>query len=86
MIRTEAVEQANEALDWVEKAQRFLREAEAHIRLRAYHEPDSPVFEPLTFELNKCLALAKVALAEAQSVEGCADPLPPVWVNRGGPT
>jgi hypothetical protein len=86
MIRAEAVDQANEVLDWVEKAQRFLREAEAHIRLRTYHEPDSPEFEPLTFELNKCLALAKVALAEAQSVERCADPLPPVWVNRGGPT
>ena len=86
MIRTEAVEQANEVLDWVEKAHRFLREAEAHIRLRAYHEPDSPEFEPLTFELNKCLALAKVAHAEAQSVEGCADPLPPVWMNRGLPT
>ena len=86
MIRTEAVEQANEVLDWVEKAQRSLREAEARIRLRAYYEPDSPEFEPLTFELNKRLALAKVALAEAQSLKGCADPLPPVWVNRGGPT
>jgi hypothetical protein len=53
MIRAEAVEQANEVLDWVEKAQRFLREAEAHIRLRTYHEPDSPEFEPLTFELCK---------------------------------
>jgi hypothetical protein len=67
--QAEPSEAGDAVLDFIATAQRLLREASAHARLRAYQDPHTRDHQYLTFELNKALVLARVAIAEALSVE-----------------
>ena len=55
-------------LEAIDQAQGFLREADAHIRLRDYRDPDTLDYDHLTHEGVKCLVLARVCIADALSL------------------
>jgi hypothetical protein len=59
----------NETIEAIYTARDLLRQADAHARLREYEDPDTLHFDRLTHELVKCLALARVSIGEAITLE-----------------